>query len=33
LVLKHTSYVATVAFRPDGTTLAAGDYQKILSGL
>ena len=25
-VLRHTNYVATVAFSPDGTTLAAGDY-------
>ena len=24
--LQHTNYVATVAFSPDGTTLAAGDY-------
>src|SRR5262249_8128914 len=24
--LAHTNYVATVAFSPDGTTLAAGDY-------
>jgi tetratricopeptide (TPR) repeat protein len=25
-VLKHTNYVASVAFSPDGNTLAAGDY-------
>jgi tetratricopeptide (TPR) repeat protein len=29
-VLRHTNYVAAVAFSPDGNTLAAGDYHGLI---